>query len=88
MSSPNTTRRVLHCWADGPRVLGDYSDEDCGTTCMLEAGHAGPHEWTRDDGINVEFSSDPDLLTGCADDALPGTSEDYRAALEAFNGGR
>jgi hypothetical protein len=45
-------KRVLHCWADGPR-----QDDDCGTSCMLEHGHAGPHEWTRDDAIILHFKS-------------------------------
>jgi len=39
------------CWEPGP------DDEDgCGTTCMLTAGHKGPHEFTRDDEIIVRFA--------------------------------
>jgi hypothetical protein len=45
--------RVLHCWEEGPQT-----DDDCGTTCMLERGHAGPHEWTRNDEIGVQFAPD------------------------------
>ncbi len=48
------SRRVLHCWADGPR-LNEWTDQEVGTTCMLEAGHAGEHQWTRDDQIRVTF---------------------------------
>lgn len=44
--------RVLRCWEDGPRT-----DDECGTTCMLEARHDGPHEWTRDDDIGIRFPS-------------------------------
>jgi hypothetical protein len=43
-------RRRTHCWEDGPRT-----DDDCGQTCMLPAGHTGPHEWTRDDAIVLDF---------------------------------
>ena len=58
--------RTLHCWA-GRR---DVAEETYGlgsaewaeawnepdATCMLEHGHAGPHEWTHDDSIDVRFS--------------------------------
>ncbi len=47
--------RILHCWEDGPRT-----EDDCGQTCMLEAGHDGPHEWTRDDGIELTFAPAPE----------------------------
>lgn len=40
-------RPALHCWEDGPR-----GDGDIGTTCMLDAGHNGPHRWTRDEDRN------------------------------------
>jgi len=43
-------KRIVHCWEDGPRT-----DDDCGTTCMLLDGHDGPHEWTRDDEIVIQF---------------------------------
>lgn len=47
----------MHCWAQGPRlavarVAGAWVD-DCGTTCMRELGHEGPHWWERDDEIVV-----------------------------------
>jgi hypothetical protein len=42
--------RVVHCWAEGPDT-----DDGCGQTCMLLDGHLGPHEWTRDDEITLQF---------------------------------
>jgi len=54
----NLKRRVLHCWEDGP-----LSEDGRGTTCMLEAGHSGPHEWMRDDKIMVRFKPES-LLHG------------------------
>jgi hypothetical protein len=47
--------RVLHCWEGGPDT-----DDGCGQTCMLPQGHDGPHEWTRDDEIGVEFAPLPE----------------------------
>lgn len=41
----------LHCWECGPRT-----DDDCGTTCMLEHDHEGPHEWARNDEIRIAFA--------------------------------
>ena len=42
--------RVVHCWEGG-------SDDEDGMsqTCMLPDGHAGPHEWSRDDQVLVAF---------------------------------
>lgn len=45
-------KRVLHCWEPGPET-----EDGCTTTCMLEDGHDGPHEWTRDDAIGISFAS-------------------------------
>jgi hypothetical protein len=45
------TKRVVHCWEDGPRT-----EDDCGTTCMLLNGHSGPHKWTRDDQIGIKVA--------------------------------
>jgi hypothetical protein len=45
--------REVHCWEPGPEA-----DDGCSTTCMLMDGHAGPHEWTRDDEIQVRFAPD------------------------------
>ena len=42
---------VLHCWEEGPPT-----DDGCSTTCMLESDHAGPHEWSRDDEITLNFA--------------------------------
>jgi hypothetical protein len=38
------------------RTMSDRAD-DRGQTCMLADGHDGPHEWTPDDEIVVEFSA-------------------------------
>lgn len=46
-------KHVVHCWEDGP-----LDEDGCSTTCMLEDGHAGPHEWFRDDQIIVSFKDD------------------------------
>jgi hypothetical protein len=40
-----------HCWKYGPSFK-----DGCSSTCMLEDGHEGPHEWTRDDQIFIRFS--------------------------------
>ena len=45
------------CWmgrAEHEEAAGRSWDGP-GQTCMLDDGHAGPHEWTGDDGIVVEF---------------------------------
>ncbi len=44
--------RAVHCWADGPPT-----DDGCPTTCMLWDGHEGPHEWSRDDEVTIQFAS-------------------------------
>jgi hypothetical protein len=58
------SERILHCWKDkqewAEETFGRYSDEyvsawEHNCTCMLPAGHDGPHKWTPDDGIVVEF---------------------------------
>ena len=56
---------VTHCWEDGPET-----EDGCSTTCMLLAGHGGPHEWSRDDEIGISFKSAP-------------ASEDYYDAVDA-----
>jgi hypothetical protein len=56
------TPRVLHCWADYSSCmyagLAPFDDDlySVGGTCLLPAGHAGPHEFTRDDEIVVTFA--------------------------------
>lgn len=51
--------RVLHCWEDGP--VTDELDENgypigqIGSTCMLEAGHEGPHDFIPDSNIGISF---------------------------------
>ena len=48
---------VIHCWEEGPRHY--EQDEDpahdmgVGSTCLLPEGHAGQHEFTRDDDIEI-----------------------------------
>lgn len=60
--------RVLHCWED----LHDWAAQTYGwgsdkwaeiysgdnATCMLPAGHEGPHQWTDDKKIGVTFLPD------------------------------
>jgi hypothetical protein len=41
----------VHCWEDGPRT-----HDGCGSTCMKEHGHDGPHQFVRDDEIMVQFT--------------------------------
>ena len=41
------------CWQRGP-VRADGMT----TTCMLPAGHAGPHHWTRDAHVRFEEATD------------------------------
>jgi hypothetical protein len=64
MSAPNGNSGA-HCWKD----RGEWAQEEFGfgsqewvesylfggCTCLLEDGHAGPHEWTPDGDIKVEF---------------------------------
>lgn len=57
-------KRILHCWADGPSLLEWMEanpdadvEEYMGSTCMLEKGHDGPHEFTPDDRIGITFAS-------------------------------
>jgi hypothetical protein len=59
-------KRRTHCWKDlhthVEEAFGFGSDDWAasfnkpGATCMLEDGHAGPHEWTDDDRIGVTFA--------------------------------
>ena len=44
----------VHCWENGPET-----EDGCGTTCMLEDGHEGEHQWTQDDQITVSFEQKP-----------------------------
>lgn len=57
------TERKRHCWRDGPSIsewLEANPDSDIdsyvGSTCMLERGHEGPHEFTPDSHIGVTFA--------------------------------
>lgn len=56
---------MVHCW-QGRRDTLEYASQEyfdeietCGHTCLLENGHDGPHEWTRDDEIMVTFVAPP-----------------------------
>jgi len=54
--------RVRHCWAEGPRAERWEPGQvpvRLSSTCLLPAGHAGEHEFTPDDQIEVEFSDAP-----------------------------
>lgn len=44
--------QASYCFESGP-LAGD----GCSTTCMLPAGHAGEHRWTRDDEIMITFKN-------------------------------
>lgn len=54
-------KRVLHCWAGNMDDLEFGSEEWAEAmgkpsgTCMLESGHSGPHDFTPDSDIEVEF---------------------------------
>lgn len=50
MAENSKTVLVVHCWEDGPR-----DPDNSGSTCMLLYGHKGPHKFTPDDQIKVEF---------------------------------
>jgi hypothetical protein len=52
----------LHCWAGREEVDEKWraevylvTEEEPGQTCLLPAGHDGPHEWTPDSRITVSF---------------------------------
>ena len=57
----------LHCWKDEGEDLeerfGFHSPEHLriyegpGGTCLLSAGHEGPHEFTPDTDVGVSFSA-------------------------------
>ncbi len=55
--------RVLHCW-HGPKDDAEIGSEEWvaaelnypdGAVCLLEAGHAGPHEYTPNDQVEITF---------------------------------
>ena len=45
-------KKIIHCWEDGP-----LTDDGFTTTCLLEDGHEGKHEFTSDENIEVTFGS-------------------------------
>jgi hypothetical protein len=60
------------CFESGPWT-GDYED-GCTTTCMLEAGHDGPHEFTPDSEI-VIFPGPALLNPDAAEKPAPGSPD-------------
>jgi len=57
-----------HCWTCGPDDTDGMS-----TTCILATGHDGPHEWARDDTINIAFTTRPDLPAQPLDQLIAAT---------------
>jgi len=63
---------MMHCWTGerehieatyghlSPEYLDCVCREGPGRTCMLAAGHDGPHIWTPDDEISITFCKEPD----------------------------
>ena len=61
--------KVLHCWKGKVQHMEEeygfgsteWAEAVCegDGTCMLPAGHDGPHEWTPDDQIIVSFTGEP-----------------------------
>jgi hypothetical protein len=59
----------LHCWKDQREHVEETEGQgseawtatwvDGDGTCMLAAGHDGPHEFTPDDQIGVSFPGRP-----------------------------
>ncbi len=47
----------MHCWEDGPITVNDDLTET-GSTCMLEDGHEGPHEFVLDSEITIKFNTE------------------------------
>jgi hypothetical protein len=45
---------TLYGWLS-PEHSAVYLAADVDSTCMLDDGHTGPHEWTRDDRMGVTF---------------------------------
>lgn len=59
------TQAGVHCWKDkgewADETFGFLSDEhlatlENGATCLLADGHEGPHEWTDDGAIVINFA--------------------------------
>lgn len=59
---------MVHCWKGKRDWLEENgqlgSDEwletyECDSSCMLESGHEGPHEFVRDDDIGITFPAVP-----------------------------
>jgi hypothetical protein len=60
---------AAHCWAGksdyyealygfmSPEHAAVYFED--GSTCLLDDGHDGPHEWTPDNAIGITFAEEP-----------------------------
>lgn len=54
---------TLHCWQSHLETLKPGSEawvkamDEMTKTCMLPAGHEGPHEWTDDDKITIAIAA-------------------------------
>ena len=50
------------CWEDWHSTLTEEEEleniMEMSKTCLLEAGHKGPHEWTNDDEFGVVFNKE------------------------------
>lgn len=52
MSPDARQEHVVHCWEDA------RLPDDSGSTCLLLDGHEGPHAFTPDDEITLQFVPD------------------------------
>ena len=48
-------------WWGSDAHVATYADDWKDGTCMLEAGHDGPHDFTNDDEIGVRFVAAEEL---------------------------
>lgn len=58
---------MTHCWEEGPSICKECRKEceylceahpegsTVGSSCMLEQGHDGEHEFMPDDEITIQF---------------------------------
>tara|TARA_R100000234_G_scaffold115761_1_gene92073 strand:- start:589 stop:771 length:183 start_codon:yes stop_codon:yes gene_type:complete len=50
------------CWEDWHSTLTEEEEleniMEMSKTCLLEAGHKGPHKWTRDDQFGIAFNKE------------------------------
>ncbi len=58
-----SARIYIHCWADKVSQFEPSTPEwlealENNGTCLLPAGHEGPHEWTPDQEVVVQFEEE------------------------------